>query len=360
MRVLHIINSLIIGGAERLITESLPLFKNKNVETDILLLSSEETVFYKELKKTFKGKIYKSPISNIYNPLQIKVISRYIDNYDLIHVHLFPSMYWASISKKLSKSSRPFIFTEHSTVNKRMSNSILSRIDNKIYLNFDTIIAITPQVKEALVENIGIKEDKIEIIYNGININKYANSPGFSKDKFFSCDGTKLLIQVANFSKAKDQKTTISSLMYLPDNYCLLLVGEGELKKECEEHVYQLGLENRVKFLGSRSDVAQLLKTSDIVIQSSNWEGFGLSAVEGMASGKPVIASNVPGLSEIVNNAGLLFRKHNSKELAEKILKLSDQDFYNYVVELCVKRSLNFDISTMVDKQIELYNKIVR
>lgn len=348
-----------MGGAERLITESLPLFIKKNVEADILLLSSEETAFYKELKNTFDGEIYKSPISNIYNPLQIKVISKYTANYDLIHVHLFPSMYWASISKKISKSTIPFIFTEHSTENKRMSNSIFSKIDYNIYLNFETIIAITPQVKGALVSNIGINEDKIEVIYNGININKYANSSGFSKDKFFNSDDTKLLIQVANFSKAKDQKTTISSLIYLPENYCLLLVGEGELKKECEELVYQLGLENRVKFLGIRSDVAQLLKTSDIVIQSSNWEGFGLSAVEGMASGKPVIASNVPGLSEIIKNAGLLFRKNDSKELAEKILQLSDRDFYNNVVELCLKRCLNFDISTMVDKQIELYNKIV-
>ena len=208
-----------------------------------------------------------------------------------------------------------------------MSNSIFSKIDYNIYLNFETIIAITPQVKGALVSNIGINEDKIEVIYNGININKYANSSGFSKDKFFNSDDTKLLIQVANFSKAKDQKTTISSLIYLPENYCLLLVGEGELKKECEELVYQLGLENRVKFLGIRSDVAQLLKTSDIVIQSSN--------------------------------AGLLFRKNDSKELAEKILQLSDRDFYNNVVELCLKRCLNFDISTMVDKQIELYSKIV-
>lgn len=349
-----------MGGAERLIAESLPLYTTRNIKTDILLLNSEETPFYNELKDKFVGKIYKSPISNIYNPLHIKVITEYISNYDLIHVHLFPSMYWAAIAKIISKSITPIIFTEHSTHNKRMNNSFFSKIDYKIYSTYKTIIAITPQVKRALIKNIGIESSKIDVIYNGVNLNKFTNSIGYSKKDFFDGNDTIMLIQVANFTSAKDQNTTIYSLLPLPENYCLLLVGDGNLKKDCEKIVSQHGLLNRVKFLGSRSDISQLLKTSDIVIQSSNWEGFGLSAVEGMAAGKPVVASNVPGLNDIVRNAGLLFKKNDPKDLAEKIMQLSDRKFYNYISNLCLKRSAEFDLNIMVKKHIDLYYKIVK
>src|SRR5699024_7093835 len=122
-----------------------------------------------------------------------------------------------------------------------------------------------------------------------------------------------LLCMIGRFSEQKDQKTIINSLKYLPDNIKLILVGDGEKKNELKLLTQELGLTNRVIFMGVRNDIPKIYKTIDIPIISSNWEGFGLVAVEGMAAGKPIIASDVPGLFNIVNDYGLTFKKNNPR-----------------------------------------------
>ena len=107
-------------------------------------------------------------------------------------------------------------------------------------------------------------------------------------------------------------------------------------------------------------DVPRLLKTSDIVILSSIHEGLSLSSIEGMAVGKPFIASNVPGLREVVQGIGLLFEKGNSKELANHIMKLlNDENYYNEIAHKCYKHAQNYDINKMVNSYIEIYKTLV-
>ncbi len=169
-----------------------------------------------------------------------------------------------------------------------------------------------------------------------------------------------LLIQVSRFSKQKDQETAIKALQYLPENIKLVLVGDGELKKNCEELVQKLELSGRVLFFGLRMDVPQLLKTTDISILSTNHEGFPLAALEAMAAGKPLIASNVPGVSDVVKDAGILFEKGNAKELAMHIDKLiNNPEYYHEIVTSCKERVKKNDIQSMVDKHILLYQSLV-
>ena len=108
------------------------------------------------------------------------------------------------------------------------------------------------------------------------------------------------IFMVAGFRYQKDQPTAINSLKFLPKNYHLFLVGDGPECNKCQQLVNEQNLSERVHFLGKRSDVASLLKSADICVISSHWEGFGLAAVEGMAAGKPVVASNIPGVAEVV------------------------------------------------------------
>lgn len=92
---------------------------------------------------------------------------------------------------------------------------------------------------------------------------------------------------------------------------------------------------------------------------SSHWEGFGLVAVEGMAVGKPVIASNVDGLKQVVEGYGLLFEDDDYKELASKIKKLeSDKIFYNKISTLCCKRAQYFDITNMANRYMAVYHEV--
>ena len=166
---------------------------------------------------------------------------------------------------------------------------------------------------------------------------------------------------VGRFSEAKDQKTLIRCTQLLPENIHLLLVGEGPLKAKCEEFAKNLGAEQRVHFLGFRNDVAEILKTCDIIVLSSHWEGFAMAAIEGIASGKPVIASNIPGLSEIVGDGGILFRRGDYRKLAKYIERLmNDIEKYDRIAKACYERALSFDISNTVDEYLRVYDFLIK
>ena len=359
MKVLHIINSLNYGGAEKLIVDSLPHYSKLGVSVDLFLLDGSDTKFSELLQKSFKGQIFKSTIKNVYSPLNLFELKKVLGQpYDIVHVHLFPSLYWAALAKLLFNRKINLVFTEHNTANRRLSNFLFRQIDKIIYRQYIKITAITPEVKNVLHSKLNIANHKIKVIYNGIDIEKFQNSIPYSKDDFFSGEDI-VILQVSRFEKQKDQKTLIRSLMYLPDRYKLLLVGNGSLIEESQKLAEQLHLAKRVKFLGIRMDVGAIMKTASIIVQSSNWEGFGLSAVEGMASRKPLVASNVAGLSDIVRDAGLLFTPGNEKELAEHIFHLGEnKDFAEQVAAKCEEKSRNYSIEKMVKEIVMLYKML--
>ena len=121
------------------------------------------------------------------------------------------------------------------------------------------------------------------------------------------------------FDHKKIKKTVIDALALLPQNQFLLwLIGDGELFDEVSTYAAKSPVHENIRFWGNRSDVPILLRTSDIIVMSSHWEGFGLAAVEGMAAKKPVIASDVDGLKQIVDGAGLIFKAGNAIDLSKK------------------------------------------
>lgn len=357
MRVLHIINSLRMGGAEKLLADSLPLYQQFDVEVDLLLLDAENTPFLDELKQKFIGEIFTTKVKNCYSPLQILAIRKYIKNYDLVHCHLFPVLYWTAIAKMFFDRSKKLIFNEHNTYNRRLSNSLFLYIDRFIYLFYEKIIAITPQVEKILIEKLKLSPQKVEIVYNGLLIQQYQDAQPYHKTEFFAEDD-KIIIQISRFQLQKDQKTLIKALTLLPNQYKLLLVGDGELRPDCEKLAVELNLQNRIRFLGNRTDIPRLLKTADIAVQSSHWEGFGLSAVEAMASGKPIIASDVAGLGDVVRGYGLLFEKENAHHLAQQILLLENPELCQKVIEKVKRRASDFHISKMVEHYIKIYRNL--
>lgn len=360
MKVLHIINSLHTGGAEKLLADSLPIYKEYGIDTDLLLLNSDDTPFLQALKSKFTGNIFYTHSHSYYAPTQLWQIRKYLQSdYDIIHCHLFPVLYWTALAKLLVNSQKKLVFTEHSTANRRLNNFAFLQVDKFIYRYYDKVTAITPQVKQVLIDKIHLPNQKVEVIYNGVDIEKFATATSYQKSMFFD-DTDTIIIQVSRFQTQKDQQTVIHALSDLPENYKLLLVGDGELKADCQALVNQLNLQHRVKFLGVRMDVPALLKTADIVVQSSHWEGFGLAAVEGMAAGKPLIASDVAGLRDIVKDYGLLFEQGNAKELVSKILQLQDNNFYDDIAKKCAQRAGDFHILKMVEENIKLYRRMLK
>ncbi len=176
-----------------------------------------------------------------------------------------------------------------------------------------------------------IEDKKLIVVQNGININNIKVSSVADRKLLGFSRKDKLLIMVAGFRLQKDQDTVIKTLKELPDEYKLLLVGDGERRVILENLINELNLKDRVILLGVRSDVYSLLKMCDIAILSSHWEGFGLAAAEAMACGIPALASNVDGLAQVVENGGVLFEKGNVEDLKSKILKLNDSLYYDEV-----------------------------
>src|SRR5690554_5836630 len=105
MKILQIINSLSTGGAEKLIIDSVPLYQKQGLTVDVLLLNNTETQFKSHLKETSKGKIDGLTIGSIYNPFLIFKIIPYLKKYDIIHLHLFPTLYWVVLAKLISFSN---------------------------------------------------------------------------------------------------------------------------------------------------------------------------------------------------------------------------------------------------------------
>lgn len=345
MKVLHVINSLEIGGAQRLLSDLIPLQRKQGLEVSVLIGEDNRSEFSKSIQSS--GCDIIKVDSNRYKSIRsIKSIRKIIKGYDVIHVHLFPSLYLVSISALGLKTK--LIYTEHSTSNRRREKTYLRPVEQLIYKQYDKIVSISQQTQTAIQNWLKFYDNRFVVINNGVDIKKFSSVKRPIKDKS--------LIMVSRFVDAKDQATVIKALKYLESDVTLTLVGDGEKLDNCKELATAIGVDDRVHFLGSRSDISELISSSYIGIQSSNWEGFGLTAVELMAAGKPVVASNVDGLKQVVEDAGLIFEKGNPKQLAEKIsILLKNPDIYAETAAKCLDRASQFDIQQMADQYLQVY-----
>ncbi|PKV50984.1 glycosyltransferase involved in cell wall biosynthesis [Aquimarina sp. MAR_2010_214] len=362
MKVLQVINSLLSGGAEKLLVDSIIKYENKGLQVDLLLLYGEKTPFYEYLQSRSNVNIISlGDKSFVYNPMFALRLNKYLKRYDIVHVHLFPSLYWVALANLISLKKHKIVLTEHSSSNKRRNHSFFRTVDRIIYKQFNKIITISNSVNDNLQNHLGSKFTMVHKIYNGIDLEAIRTAKEYDKSELGLDKDTKLVIQVSSFRYPKDQETVIKAISKLPENVNLLLVGDGELRKKCEELSEKLRIQQRVYFLGIRSDVPRLLKTSDIVVLSSHYEGLSLSSVEGMASGKPFIATSSPGLKEVVENAGRLFPIGDVSALVKEISSLLDDSVhYNEIVYSCQKKAKLFDIEIMTDKYIEVYKEIIK
>jgi glycosyltransferase involved in cell wall biosynthesis len=235
----------------------------------------------------------------------------------------------------------------------------LKFIDKFIYGQYDKIIAISPTSHLNLTKHLN-EHNKIITINNGVDVSKVIEESKIIQNELKQkLQNKKVIIQVAGFRLSKDQDTVIKTLHELPQNYVVVFVGKGDRQDSCIALANQLGVTNRIHFLGAQNNIGSFLNLADVVVMSSNWEGFGRAAIEGMAVQKPVIATRVSGLAEVVEGAGLLFDVGDFKELSKHIIKLTtNQEFYTQIAESCFKRAHEYDIKNMVDQYEEVYKSL--
>lgn len=358
MKILTVINKLDVGGAENLSVDLCNHFLHEKYRVDVLALKDADSFVKRKLKDDVQYRFLTT--GNIYNPLLIFRLIGIVKKYDIVHVHLFPAIYWVIIASFFGKGQAKIVFSEHSVFNRRRNSGIFRMLDRFLYRSLDKIICVSEGARQALLGHIGDDFDsKIIVINNGIDITKFKHAPK-THNEFFKKDAF-VVMQVSSFRPQKDQQTLIASMLNLPETIKLILVGDGELRKGLEIYVKENKLSERVKFLGARSDVESLLQLSDVVVLSSKHESFGIAIVEGMAAGKPVIASDIVGLREIVCQYGLLFEKGNYKHLSELIRKLySDREFYNEISMRCASRAEMYSLGKTVDKHVTLFNNLLK
>lgn len=358
MRILYVIDSLSVGGAERLILNWLEFSKEHQV--GVYVLKKKETQFQRTVEETKNVTVYNH--NSIYSPLHIVQIAQRARNYDIVHVNLFPSLYWAALARSFVDRRCKFVYTEHSTYNKRRKYKIFKLFERWIYCKYDGCVAITEKVKESLNEWLAGKV-RIVTINNGVDVKMFSKARPLRRQDLGVEEDCIILLMVACFTPSKDQKTLVKAYSLveplLRENVYLFFAGDGPLKKEVKELVEELSLSKYIIFLGVRQDVPELIKTSDICVLSSVWEGFGLAALECMAANKPVIASDVDGLNSVVGGAGILFPKGDEVDLAKKIsLLIKEPNLRKTIADNCQHRSMLYDVTNMLNSYMEFYKSI--
>lgn len=366
LKILHLIDNLTFGGAQRLLIDILPSMQELGVESDLLTLKKTGSPFEKELQQ--KGvNIYNTGLRSEYSPRQVLRIAAFTkernNQYDLVHSHLFPAQYWLVLSGLFRKADFPLLTTEHNTHNSRRGKPYFKFIEKYVYQKYDRIICISEPAKTNLLKWLPELENKTLVIPNGVDIKRFSTAqsyPAINVAKGIK-DTDKIILMVASMTRQKDHATVIRAANLLPESYHFCFAGDGPQKADLTDQAAASGLSGRIHFLGLRNDVERLIKTADLFVLSSQWEGFGLVAVEAMAGGIPVIASDVPGLAEVVKGAGLLFEPANEKQLAESIEQsLSSSQFYQQLVEKGFMRAERYSLDQTVREYFRLYESVIQ
>lgn len=357
MRILQVITSLQTGGAEKIVVDLSLKLKARGHEVDVVAFVGGPSIFKQALVDGGCGVIEFSDNEGVYSLKHIKRLKRLMPQYDIVHTHNTSPQLFVAMAK--GKCKAKLVTTEHSTNNRRRSLKGYGWIDRWMYRRYDKIVCISDIAKEKLLEHIGDKYvPDVLTINNGVDVERFyiaQEAEGLRMPDTFTT------VMVAGFREAKDQDTLIRAMAMLPSQYQLWLVGDGVRRGELESVIASAGVGDRVSLLGIRSDVPQVLKSADVVVMSSHWEGLSLSNIEGMSSGRPFVASDVDGLREVTNGYGVLFPHGDAEALAGIIRKLhDDKAYYDEVAEKCHQRALMFDIDKMVDGYEGVYEELIR
>ena len=363
MKILQVISSLRTGGAEKLVVQLTSALKAMGHQVDVALFDGLETDLKRNLEETgckifsFSKSKSMNSLKSIYYPWHIFKLARIMKGYDIVHTHNTTPQLFAAIAR-IGRKSPVLVTTEHSTFNRRRNMRIFRAIDRWMYRKYASVICISDIARSKLTEYLGTGRN-ICVINNGVDIN------AFSRAEADPClrKGSRphVVVMVAAMRAEKDHPTLIRAIWQLGSQYELWLAGDGVMRESLENLVRELSVEDRVKFLGWRKDIPQILKSADVVAMASHYEGLSLSSIEGMAVSKPFVASDVDGLREVVQGAGVLVSEADVAGFASAIEKLcTDPVWAAQVAQNCMKRAMQYDFQTMAASYNKVYEGLIK
>jgi len=365
IRILHIIESLGPGGAERaLLTNLTYLDKDKFYNVAVYLYNDE--FFLSDLKE-IGVKAYSLNLKNIYQPFTainriVKIIKS--EKIDIVHTNLFGADIYGRIAANLAGAPH-VITTLHNLGYKRSSvfnkRKILDIVTSR--LSGCSFIAVSNAVKRSTEQQVGIKG--IKVICNSIDIDKFApldekerisirNRLGIKKDTYLLTDVGRL-----DFDKGHNLLLeALASEKLKSNDFMLLLIGDGPAEKNLKDLCMKLGIQEKVKFLGRRKDIRDIVGCSDLFILPAINEGFGIVILEAMALKIPCVASDIDGIKEIIDNDvnGILAQPAPSA-LSDAISRvIKDENKKTKITNSAyIKVTNNFNVKGNIKKLEDIY-----
>ncbi len=282
---------------------------------------------------------------------------------DLVHCHYLREHYTALLAKKYNPKIR-VVYTNHFV----LANDFVTRLSNRwMDKRQDQMIAVCNKGKEQLIAN-GWSADRIQVIFNAVDLEAWAGDRsqstlrselGLPEDQF-------VMLCASRFADDKGHKYLIDSvkrLTQLTDKpFTLVLAGDGPLLEPSKAQVKELGLEKQVKFIGFRKDIKNLYKGSDLYVNSSQHEALSFLIIEAMAAGLPVIATDMGGNSDIVNDeagCGLLVTYDDPESMAGAMKRFLEDPAFTAQCRANALRTIEekFEVHKMARATYGVYEK---
>jgi glycosyltransferase involved in cell wall biosynthesis len=286
----------------------------------------------------------------------------------VVHTHLLALNYAYPLMIRYRTPAR--VYTVHSLAEKDVglrTAPIVRALAFRYRVGRVVPVAIAEEVRNSIQKLYGYPNPPL--IPNGIPTDEYAPDPN-KRAQWRQAHGIEthatILTHVGRFAPPKNHALLIEAFARVRTSapLYLLLVGGGELENAVREQVAQLGLENRVRFLGIRADVADILRASDVFVLSSRWEGNPMSVMEAMAAGLPVVSTAVGGVPELVRDGetGLLVPSEDTGALAQAIQALVDNPARRQAMGAAARQHAvaHFDIRHTARGYEQLYETLLR
>lgn len=250
---------------------------------------------------------------------------------DILHTHLFDPSVVGLAAGVLARVPVRVMTRHHSDYHTRIAKRWHVRLDQLCTRLSHRVIAISEHTRRVMLDEERAPDDKIVVIPNGIDLARVA--PPAPEDLAavraeLAADDALVVSVVARLHPEKGQEHLFRAMPRVIDatagRVVLLVAGTGSFRAQYEAEVRRLGVERHVRFLGFRHDVARIFAISDVVVLPSVAEGFGLVLAEAMALQRPIVATRVGGIPEVVEDGvtGLLVPPARPDALADAIVGL--------------------------------------
>ncbi len=289
-------------------------------------------------------------------------------NIDLMHVHYaIPHAAAAYMAKQiLAKQGKkiPFITTLHGTdITLVGKDKTYSPVVTFSMNESDALTAVSKNLKEETYRNFDIKKP-IEVIYNFVDVKRFHKKPISAFKDLIAPNGEKIIVHASNFRKVKRVGDVVKTFQLIAAKIPakLLLIGDGPERPEIESMTRDCSVKEHIKFLGKQEQMEDILPIADLFLLPSEYESFGLAALEAMAAEVPVISTNAGGLPEIIinGNCGYMSNVGDVADMSKNAVTiLEDETVHAAFKAGALAQALKFGIENIVPQYEQLYTKVL-